>query len=163
MIPGSLKHPDGLLVPAIGAPFLSESFRMVLLRIANNPAVLVRKVKGKPGFVPKRHHHVGRSGNLTLGQLQGFAPGSHGLGTVCSSQCLQHLVTKRLPSLMGKLVSLVLLKLNVAERSHPGPQLCRQLDNDIDIAVLAEVGVVLVGALEEDVIHSLLGPTFIAS
>jgi hypothetical protein len=45
---------------------------------------------------------------------------------------------------MCKLVILVMLKLNVAKRRHPGPQLCRQPDNDINVAVSAKVGVILV-------------------
>jgi len=59
-------------------------------------------------------------------------------------------------------MSLVPLKLKTAEPSHPGAQPCRQLDNDIDVAVLTEVGVVLVAALVEDFMLSLPSPTFIA-
>ena len=52
----------------------------------------------------------------------------------------------------------VFLKLFAGEGDHARLELGRQPDDHVNVAVTAEIGVVLVGALEEDLKLDLLGP-----
>jgi hypothetical protein len=83
MIAGSLKHPDGPFVPAIRRLFLLEPSRVVLLRIAYDPTVFIRKVECEAILVVKRHYHVCRSWDLALGYFQRFAARSNSPSPVC--------------------------------------------------------------------------------
>ena len=52
----------------------------------------------------------------------------------------------------------IFLKPFAGEGDHARLELGRQPDDHVDVAVTAEIGVVLVGALEEDLKLDLLGP-----
>ena len=59
------------------------------------------------------------------------------------------MLSKRLPAFQCKPVGTVFLKLFAGKDDYARLELGRQTDDHIDVAVPAEIGVVLVGALEE--------------
>ena len=60
------------------------------------------------------------------------------------------MVSKRLPMLVCTLVGSVLLQLFSGKGGYPRTEPVGQAHDYIDVAAAAEIGVVLVGALEED-------------
>ena len=117
---------------------------MVQLRKAHDPTSLVGKIEPYALLVAQRHHEVGVCGDLALGQLQGLAAALHGLP---ESRLHRHhcVVSKRLPTLQRKPVGTIFLKPFAGEGDHARLELGRQPDDHVDVAVTAEIGVVLVG------------------
>ena len=72
---------------------------------------------------------------------------------------LQRLVSKRLPAFQRKPVGTVFLKLFAGKGGYARLELLGQTDDHIDVAVPAEIGVVLVGALEEYFVLELRQPS----
>ena len=68
------------------------------------------------------------------------------------------MVSKRLPAFQCKPVGTVFLKLFAGEGDHARLELGRQPDDHIDVAVPAEIGVVLVGSLEGSFVLELRQP-----
>lgn len=127
---------------------------MVLLGETDDPAPLVREIKPDALLVAHRHHQVGVRRDLALRHLQRLAAALRGFPEP-GSRCLQRLVTKRLPLSMHESVGAVRLQLLAGKGGDVRFQLRRQPNDHIDVAVPAQVRVVLVRTLEKDLVLEL--------
>ena len=146
-----------LLNQLVRGPFLLHSSLVVQLRIAHDPTSLVGEIEGYALLEAQCYHEVSVRRDLALGQLQGLASALHGLSEPGPHRphCM---VSKRLPAFQRKPVGAVLLKLFAGQGDHAELEFVGQPDNHVDVAVPAEVRVVLVGPLEEYFVLELRQP-----